>query len=95
MLTEVPEGSTIQFQVSSGLPPKISEDYLLPQDGRETVFVEVYVGLEVVPQFAQSVKCSDQHVTVTLDGTGTQMISIYFAGKLDEFQSHYLDFNLQ
>jgi len=95
VMTEVPEGSTIQFQVSTGKPPKISETYDLPQDGRESVYVEVYVGDEAEPQFAETVDCSKETVTVTLDGEGVQFISVYFDGELDDYSSHFLDFNLQ
>jgi len=95
MLTEVPEGSAIQFQVSTGKPPKITESYDLPQDGRESVYVEVYVGDEEEPQFSESVDCSNETVTVTLDGEGVQFISVYFDGELDDYSSHFLDFSLR
>ena len=94
MLSEVPEGSSIKFQVSSGVPPKITETYTLPQDGRLKVWVEVYVANELTPQYSQFVDCSDKYVTVPLDGTGWQFVSVRFDGVEDTQQSHYLNFTL-
>ena len=46
------EWDTIQFQVSSGLAAvTITDDIPLPQDGREKVLMEVFVGDEEKPQY--------------------------------------------
>ena len=85
----VDEWSTIQFKISSGLADyTLSENYLLPQDGREIVEVMVFVGDEAEPQYHESVKCSDEYVYVELRGSGTKQIKVYFDGVLDQSQSH-------
>ena len=85
----VKEWDTIQFKVSSGLAAvTITEDIPLPQDGRETVLVEVFVGDEEKPQYKETLNCSDEYAIVTLSGSGTQKIRVYFDGTLAQDLTH-------
>ncbi|MDD3346320.1 Stk1 family PASTA domain-containing Ser/Thr kinase [Oscillibacter sp.] len=87
------EGDTIKFQVSSGLSNvSVTEFYDLPQDERSVVHVQVYVGDETQPQYDETVRCSDGQVKVTLSGTGSKNVKVYFDGVLDQGQSHTLQF---
>ncbi len=88
------EWDEIKFEVSSGLANgQQTEFYELPQDGRTTVKVEVYVGDESEPQYSETVSCADEKVTVTLTGAGTQLVKVYFDGVLDQNQTHMLQFS--
>ena len=81
------EGDTIKFQVSSGLASvTIVQFYDLPQDGRESIRVQVYVGSEDMPQYDNTVDASEGHVKVLLTGSGTQNVRVYFDGTLDQGQ---------
>ena len=88
------EWDTIKFQVSAGLAESsITENIPLPQDGREKVLVEVYVGDSDTPQYKEVHNCSDEYVNnVTLTGTGTQKIRVYFDGAIAQDLTHYKDF---
>ena len=67
---------------------------MLPQDYRDTVRLEIYVGDETTPQVNMPVDCTDkEYTTVSLTGMGEQFIKIYFDGKLDEDQCHYMQFD--
>ena len=91
--TMVEEWTTIKFQVSAGLA-SVSETkyYDLPQDERTTVRVQVYVGDETDPQYDETVKCSDGQVVVSLSGSGSKKVRVYFDGVLDQGQSGYVQF---
>ena len=81
------EGDSIKFQVSSGLADvEIVQYYDLPQDGREHIHVQVYVGNDEEPQYDETVKSSDGQVRVTLSGSGMQNVKVYFDGALDQGQ---------
>ena len=83
------EWDTIQFQVSSGLAAvTITEDIPLPQDGREKVLMEVFVGDEEKPQYKETLNCSDGYARVSLSGSGTQKIRVYFDGTLAQDLTH-------
>ena len=83
------EWDTIQFQVSAGLAAvTITWDVPLPQDGRETVLVEVFVGDEEKPQYKETLNCSDVYAIVTLSGSGTQKIRVYYDGTLVQDLTH-------
>ena len=88
------EWDTIKFQVSAGLAESsFTENIPLPQDGREKVLVEVYVGDSDTPQYKEVHNCSDEYVNnVTLTGTGTQKIRVYFDGAIAQDLTHYKDF---
>lgn len=88
------EWDTIKFQVSKG-PSSYTIDYGidLPQDDRSTVWVEVYVGDETEPQYAEQVSCGDVHINVKLTGSGTQSIRVLFDSELDQWQSGEKDFS--
>lgn len=92
-LTTAEEGDTIKFKVSKGITVKeMSIGIPLPQDGGTTVLVEVYVGDEANPQYAERVACSDMTANVTLTGSGTQTIKVYFDGVLAQDQTQELQF---
>jgi serine/threonine-protein kinase len=92
--TTAQEWDTIQFQVSSGLAATTKPlNVELPQDGRETVTVTVYVGSETSPQYNEPVNCSDIYAYVTLTGTGSQQVKVYIDGVLDQYQSQTMDFS--
>ena len=83
------EWDTIQFQVSSGLAAvTITKDIPLPQDGREKVLMEVFVGDEEKPQYKETLNCSDGYARVSLSGSGTQKIRVYFDGTLAQDLTH-------
>ena len=92
--TLVKEWDTIQFQVSSGLAatPKLIT-FQLPQDEREKVLLQIYVGDETSPQYSGSLYCSDEFAEVPLTGNGTQLVKVYIDGVLDQYQTHYMQFN--
>ena len=85
------EGDTIRFQISSGSTVSqptlgsgiLTDNYELPQDGRKSVHVEVYVSHEPEPQFDEIVSCDQKTVTVPLRGSGEQEIKVYFDGKFE------------
>ena len=92
--TVVKEGTTIQFKVSGGLSTNTKNlSVMLPQDHRDTVRLEIYVGDETTPQVNMPVDCEKEYVTVSLTGMGEQFIKIYFDGKLDEEQCHHMQFD--
>ena len=79
------EWDTIQFRVSSGPPPEpeyyiVTENYVLPQDERESVRVTVEVNGEI--QFDQMVNCSQEIVSVPLRGKDLMTVDYYFDGSL-------------
>ena len=83
------EWDTIQFKVSAGLAAvTITEDVPLPQDGRETVLLEVFVGDEEKPQYKETLNCSDEYAIVMLSGSGTQKIRVYYDGTLVQDLTH-------
>ena len=88
--TTAMEGDTIQFKVSSGLPTiPITFDVPLPDDGRKNVYVEVYVGNEQEPQYAETVNCRDnRYTTVTIHGSGLQRVMVYFDGVVEQRLTH-------
>ena len=90
----VKEWDTIKFQVSSGLAAaSITDPIPLPQDGRDKVRVEVYVGDSETPQYSETHNCSDEIAYVTLTGTGTQKIRVYFDGAIAQDLTHNLTFS--
>ncbi|MBD9199353.1 MAG: Stk1 family PASTA domain-containing Ser/Thr kinase [Clostridiales bacterium] len=92
-LSKVDEGTRIQFQVSAGLASRtvpITVD--LPQNGSDTVQVEIYVGDESTPQYSELVHTSDGTVNTTISGTGKKMVKVYFDGVLDQGQSYERSF---
>ena len=96
--TMAKEGDTIKFQVSSGSSVSqpsygsgiITSTYELPQDGRKTVHVTVYVSHESEPQFDDIVSCEKKSITIPLQGSGEQEIKVYFDGELET--SHTVQF---
>ena len=89
----VKEWDTIKFQVSAGLAEStITESIPLPQDGREMVLVEVYVGDSDTPQYKEKLNCSDGYANVTLTGTGSQKIRVYFDGAIAQDLTQYKNF---
>jgi len=94
--TTAMEGDTIQFQISAGPGPASRDfDIELPRDGRKEVYIEVYVGYEQEPQFAQTVKCrgADKYATIYLTGSGVQYIRVFFDGELIESESREMQFD--
>ena len=86
------EGDTIQFQVSSGLAPSsVQLEIKLPQD-RDQVHVKVLVGDDPVPQFDDPLSCADEIAKVTVTGTGTQYVKVYFDGLLNQEETQYVPF---
>ena len=89
----VPEWTTIKFRVSAGLASSalpITVD--IPQNGKDIVKVEIYVGDEPNPQYSETVYESDGAVSTTLYGTGRKMVKVYFDGVLDQKQSYERSF---
>ena len=89
----VPEWTTIKFRVSAGLASSalpITVD--IPQNGKDTVKVEIYVGDEPNPQYSETVYEADGAVSTTLYGTGRKMVKVYFDGVLDQKQSYERSF---
>ena len=66
---------------------------MLPQDHRDTVRLEIYVGNETTPQVNMPVECIQETVVVSLTGTETQFVKVYFDSRLEEEQSHHMQFN--
>ena len=90
--TQAMEGDTIQFQVSSGLAPSsVQLEIKLPQD-RDQVHVKVLVGDDPVPQFDDPLSCADEIAKVTVTGTGTQYVKVYFDGLLNQEETQYVPF---
>lgn len=90
--TVVKEGDTIKFKVSSGLSSAtVTESYELPQDGRDIVEIQISVNGEF--QYHETVSCAQETVEVTLSGSGTMPVKVYFDGVLDSAQSHDLQFS--
>ena len=89
----VPEWTTIKFRVSAGLASSalpITVD--IPQNGKDIVKVEIYVGDEPNPQYSETVYEADGAVSTTLYGTGRIMVMVYFDGVLDQKQSYERSF---
>ena len=89
----VPEWTTIKFLVSAGLASSalpITVD--IPQNGKDIVKVEIYVGDEPNPQYSETVYEADGAVSTTLYGTGRKMVKVYFDGVLDQKQSYERSF---
>ena len=89
----VPEWTTIKFRVSAGLASSalpITMD--IPQNGKDIVKVEIYVGDEPNPQYSETVYEADDVVSTTLYGTGQKMVKVYFDGVLDQKQSYERSF---
>lgn len=89
----VPEWTTIKFRVSAGLASSalpITVD--IPQNGKDMVKVEIYVGDEPNPQYSETVYEADGAVSTTLYGTGLKMVKVYFDGVLDQKQSYERSF---
>ena len=89
----VPEWTTIKFRVSAGLASSalpITVD--IPQNGKDIVKVEIYVGKEPNPQYSETVYEADGAVSTTLYGTGRKMVKVYFDGVLDQKQSYERSF---
>ena len=90
----VPEWTTIKFRVSAGLASSalpITVD--IPQNGKDIVKVEIYVGDEPNPQYSETVYEADGAVSTTLYGTGLKMVKVYFDGVLDQKQSYERSFD--
>ena len=90
----VPEWTTIKFRVSAGLASSalpITVD--IPQNGKDIVKVEIYVGDESTPQYSELVHTSDGTVNTTISSTGKKMVKVYFDGVLDQDQSYERSFN--
>ena len=95
-LTTVSEWDTIQFKVSKGITVhEVGITITLPQDDRTTVLVEVYVGDEENPQFAERVSTADGTVYTNppLKGSGIQTVKVYFDGILDQSQIQEVQFS--
>ena len=89
----VPEWTTIKFRVSAGLASSalpITVD--IPQNGKDIVKVEIYVGDEPNPQYSETVYEADGAVSTTLYGTGRKMVKVFFDGVLDQKQSYERSF---
>ena len=89
----VPEWTTIKFRVSAGLANSalpITVD--IPQNGKDIVKVEIYVGDEPNSQYSETVYEADGAVSTTLYGTGRKMVKVYFDGVLDQKQSYERSF---
>jgi beta-lactam-binding protein with PASTA domain len=86
------EGDTIQFQVSAGLAMStIQMEIPLPQD-RDVVEVQGYVGDEPEPQYSERLSCADEYAYVSVTGTGTKYVKVYFDGLLNQKESQYKQF---
>lgn len=84
--SEVQEGDTITFTVSSG-PSKQQEEpssevltIPLPTDGRTTVQLKIVQDGKTI--LDQEVNCSQENYAVELSGTGTSSVQVYFDGSL-------------
>lgn len=56
------------------------------------VLVEVYVGDSDTPQYKEKLNCSDGYANVTLTGTGSQKIRVYFDGAIAQDLTQYKNF---
>ena len=89
----VPEWTTIKFRVSAGLASSALPIMVdIPQNGKDIVKVEIYVGDEPNPQYSETVYEADGAVSTTLYGTGRKMVKVYFDGVLDQKQSYERSF---
>lgn len=89
----VPEWTTIKFRVSAGLASSVLPITVdIPQNGKDIVKVEIYVGDEPNPQYSETVYEADGAVSTTLYGTGRKMVKVYFDGVLDQKQSYERSF---
>ena len=89
----VPEWTTIKFRVSAGLASSaLPITVVIPQNGKDIVKVEIYVGDEPNPQYSETVYEADGAVSTTLYGTGRKMVKVYFDGVLDQKQSYERSF---
>ena len=89
----VPEWTTIKFRVSAGLASSaLPITVNIPQNGKDIVKVEIYVGDEPNPQYSETVYEADGAVSTTLYGTGRKMVKVYFDGVLDQKQSYERSF---
>ena len=89
----VPEWTTIKFRVSAGLASSALPIMVdIPQNGKDIVKVEIYVGDEPNPQYSETVYEADGAVSTTLYGTGRKMVNVYFDGVLDQKQSYERSF---
>ena len=92
--TMVDEWTTIKFQVSSGLADHdIDIGFNLPQDGREVVHMQVYVGDQQDPQYDEYVQCNTESISVTLRGSGLMQVKVYFDEVLDQSQTQMAQFS--
>ena len=64
-------------------PIYILQTYLLPQDGRKEVHVQIKVSQEEGYQFDEIVPCDQEKIVVTLRGSGEEEIKVYFDGELE------------
>ena len=91
---EVRSGDTIRFWVSTGVPKiTVTESYELPQDGREFVKIDVFVGSSTTPQYSKQVSCDLDGgvVNVPLTAAGMQRVQVYFDDVL--FAEYELQFS--
>ena len=91
--TEVTEGDTIKFKVSSGLAPSQSRtiSVMLPQDGRESV--DVWVTVDGEEQYNKHVSCAQGSISVSLTGSGIQHVQVYIDGEEDLEQAQDVQFD--
>ena len=91
--TEVTEGDTIRFKVSSGLAPSQSRtiSVMLPQDGRESV--DVWVTVDGEEQYNKHVSCAQGSISVSLTGSGIQHVQVYIDGEEDLEQAQDVQFD--
>jgi len=90
--TQVAVGSTITLTVSDGSQvtkeTTITVDCELPTD-RATV--QLTVDVDGIVQFDKPVECAQEYLTVSLTGTGTQMVTVYWDGVVHK--QYELQFN--
>ena len=90
--TQVDEGTSITLQVSKGpeTKPEVTKtiEIALPTDGRETVTVQVTLdGKEV---YTQDLKTDVGTTYVSITGSGTTQVCVYFDGELaTQFQENF------
>lgn len=81
--SEVKEGDTITFTVSTGPQSTNSTEVLtipLPTDGRTTVQLKIVQDGNTIVN--QSVNCSQGNYAAELSGSGTSSVEVYFDGQL-------------
>jgi serine/threonine protein kinase len=82
--SEVKEGDTITFTVSTGPQASTTSSEVLtiplPTDGRTTVQLKVVQDGSTIMN--QSVECSQGNYAVELSGSGTSSVAVYFDGQL-------------